>query len=89
MPTLANDVIKCQLEPLVPSDYYPILFTDAQWARLQESFPTGVCDWSGPGVGQQGAIGWQIYQDGPGGAPLGAPPVSEPRPRGQSTEETK
>ena len=25
-----------------------------QWATLQSTFPTGVCDWSKPGVGEQG-----------------------------------
>jgi hypothetical protein len=75
--SIATDVIKCQLKPLARSDYAPILFTDAQWAQLEEAFPTGVCDWSRPGVGQQGAVAWQTYQDGPGGEPLGAPPESE------------
>ncbi|HUF76206.1 MAG TPA: DUF6351 family protein [Longimicrobiales bacterium] len=48
---LTNDVLKCQLEPLDPSDYR-VVFTEAEWARLQRIFPTGVCDWSRPGVGQ-------------------------------------
>lgn len=48
---LTNDVLKCQLEPLDPGDYR-VVFTDAEWARLQRTFPTGVCDWSKPGVGQ-------------------------------------
>ena len=49
---LANDVLKCQLEPPDPSDYR-VVFTDAEWDRLQRIFPTGVCDWSKPGVGQE------------------------------------
>jgi hypothetical protein len=47
----AADVLKCQLEPLDPADY-SVAFSDAQWDRLGEVFPTGVCDWSEPGVGQ-------------------------------------
>jgi len=75
---IATDVVKCQLKPLVGSDYAPILFTDAEWTALQKAFPTGVCDWSQPGVSQQQTIAWQTYDDGPGGQPLGPPPVSEP-----------
>jgi hypothetical protein len=78
MPTLANDVIKCQLKPLMRSDFFPILFTDAQWTQLQSAFPSGVCDWTRPGVGQQRAVSWQTYQAGPGGQPLGPPPQSQP-----------
>ena len=74
---IATDVVKCQLKPLVRTDYATILFTDAQWAQLRQAFPTGVCDWTKPGVGQQGAVAWQTYTDGPGGRPLGAPPASE------------
>ena len=88
MPTLANDIVKCKLKPLRRSDYYPIVFTDTEWARLAEAFPTGVCDWSKPGVDQRGAVAWQTYEEGPGGQPLGEPPVSQPRPE-RSTESTK
>lgn len=49
--TLANDVIKCSLKPVDPSDYrQPI--TNRQYEVLLEVFPTGVCDWELPGVGQ-------------------------------------
>jgi hypothetical protein len=78
MPTLANDVIKCRLQPLRRSDYFPIQFSDAEWAQLQQTFPTGVCDWTQPGVGQQPGVAWQTYADGPGGRPLGPPPRSVP-----------
>ena len=73
---IAADIIKCRLKPLVRSDYAPILFTNSQWSQLQTAFPTGVCDWNKPGVGQQGAVAWQTYQGGPGGKPLGPPPAS-------------
>jgi hypothetical protein len=76
--SIAQDIIKCQLKSLVRSDYAPILFTDAQWAALVKAFPTGVCDWSKLGVGQQPTVAWQTYADGPGGRPLGPEPRSVP-----------
>ena len=39
-------------------------------------FPTGVCDWTKPGVEQVRADPWTTFADGPGGRPLGEPPVS-------------
>jgi hypothetical protein len=79
---IATDKQKCQLKPLVRSDYYPIAFTDEQWAALQKTYPTGVCDFSKAGVNQKGTIPWQTYQDdGNGGAviyggkPLGRAPA--------------
>ncbi|HRO60727.1 MAG TPA: DUF6351 family protein [Burkholderiaceae bacterium] len=58
---VASDIIKCQLKPLSAGDY-PVSFDSAQWARLQAVFPTGVCDWSKPGVEQQGLAGtWQVF----------------------------
>ena len=79
---IATDTNQCQLKPLQRSDYYPIGFTDDQWAQLEATFPTGVCDWSVPGVSQQDTIPWQTYQDADGnviygGRPLGAAPTSE------------
>lgn len=70
-----DDVMKCQLKPLRASDYSPVQFTDADWAKLQEAFPTGVCDWSKPGVEQQLTIPWMTYADGPGGKAMGEPPA--------------
>ena len=65
-----------QLKPLRRSDYLPVVFTDAQWAQLRAAFPTGVCDWSKPGVDQQATIPWMTYEDTVGGRPLGSPPSS-------------
>ena len=48
---LAADVLKCQLKPIDPKDYAARL-TAADLARLRHIFPTGVCDWSKPGVAQ-------------------------------------
>jgi len=49
---IAADIIKCQLKPARRNDY-AVAFNDAEWARLNAIFPTGVCDWSKPGVEQQ------------------------------------
>jgi hypothetical protein len=73
---LNEDIMKCQLKPLVPGDYTGITFTTGQWARLQAVFPGGVCDWSKSGVGQQDPVSPQTYKAGPGGQPLSAAPVS-------------
>lgn len=48
---LTNDIAKCQLKAINFADY-KVTFTDAQKARLKAIFPTGVCDFSKPGVGQ-------------------------------------
>ena len=73
---LAENILKCQLKPLVFSDYTGITFTAAQQTRLQTAFSTGVCDWTKPGVGQQAPISPQTYKAGPGGVPLPALPAS-------------
>ncbi|MFL5884625.1 MAG: DUF6351 family protein [Thermoleophilaceae bacterium] len=78
---IRTDILRCQLAPLRPEDYYPIQFTDAQWKQLEDAFPAGVCDWRKPGVSQQPTIPWQTYQDPSGnviygGRPLGAAPSS-------------
>jgi len=76
---LAENILKCQLKPLNSADYAPVLFSSAQWARLQATFPDGVCDWSEKGVGQQRAVSPLTFADGPGGKRLPPPPVSNPR----------
>jgi len=80
---LTTDANQCSLKPLRRTDYYPVSFTDAQWAQLQEAFPKGVCDYSRPGVDQVGTIPWLTYQSASGdviygGRPLGTPPRSVP-----------
>jgi hypothetical protein len=58
---VASDVIKCQLRPISLADY-PATPTALQVSRLQSVFPTGVCDWSKPGVQQQPLEGvWQFF----------------------------
>ena len=58
---LASTIFKCQLKPLNFADY-GVTFTAAQQARLQTTFPTGVCDWSKPGVDERPPLGvWLDY----------------------------
>jgi uncharacterized tannase-like protein DUF6351 len=73
-----HDIGKCQLKPLDPADYN-VTFSADQWTRLGSAFPTGVCDWSKPGVDKVPSIPWMTFADGPGelGHPLGDAPVSE------------
>ena len=79
---VATDQQKCQLKPLRQSDYYPVAFTEQQWTALQKAFPSGVCDFTKPGVEQQNTVPWQTYQSDPkgesviyGGKPLGVAPA--------------
>ena len=61
---LVDDIVKCQLKPLDRSDYdMPV--GDAEWARLEELFPEGVCDWSKPGVAQEPQIGMWLKAETP------------------------
>jgi Tannase-like family of unknown function (DUF6351) len=77
---LVENILKCQLKPLSAVDYGPsITFTPAQWARLQATFPDGVCDWERPGVGQRRAASPLTFADGPGGKRLPPAPASHPR----------
>ncbi len=46
---LENNVVKCALKPISPDDY-AVTFTADQRARLERSFPDGVCDWSRHGM---------------------------------------
>lgn len=77
---ITADIAMCRLKPLRRSDYYPIEFSAAQWQRLEQAFPTGVCDYSQPGVGQRDTIPWLTYQRPNGrvvygGKPLGSKPT--------------
>ncbi len=74
---LAEMILKCQLKPLNPAEYFPVVFTSAQWTRLEAAFPGGVCDWSQPGIGQQPAVSPLDFAQGPGGVPLPPAPISE------------
>jgi Tannase-like family of unknown function (DUF6351) len=79
----ASDINACTLKPLLRYQYPSGLFTDAQWDDLKKLFPTGVCNWSAPGIGQQHTVPWQTYQNADGlviygGRPLGPAPKSLP-----------
>jgi hypothetical protein len=47
----SEDVIKCSLRPL-DRDVDGDGLDEEQWARMETTFPDGVCDWSRPGVGE-------------------------------------
>lgn len=68
---ITDDVMKCQLKPLNRADDYgplgALTFTDGQWVQLQALFAEGVCDYSVPGVHQQGTIPWRDYRTVTGG----------------------
>jgi hypothetical protein len=48
---IEGSIIKCQLKFIDPRDY-AVHFTLQQWVKLFQIFPTGVCDYSKPGVEQ-------------------------------------
>ena len=74
--TIDDDVLKCQTKPMKRSTY-GVSFSDAQWVRLEATFPEGVCDWTKPGVGYEQAVPWLTFANGPGGVPLGPAPTSK------------
>lgn len=58
---LASTVLKCSLKPIDYGDY-DATFSQAQRDRLEAIFPSGVCDWSKPGVGEEAFAGtWQEF----------------------------
>jgi hypothetical protein len=58
---LAMAPLKCRLTPLDFRDY-PVTFTPQQQGQLRAAFPTGVCDYSRPGVGERPPLGaWLSY----------------------------
>jgi hypothetical protein len=81
---VTTDQEKCQLKPLRQSDYYPVTFSDQEWAELQKIFPTGVCDFSKPGVDQAPTTPWRTYQDASGGVIYGGQPLG-PAPANSGT----
>ncbi len=54
---LSASTLKCALKAIDPSDY-TVQFSPAEMARLQSIFPSGVCDWSKPGVNHVGVLPW-------------------------------
>jgi hypothetical protein len=61
--SVRSDIIKCQLKAVDAADYR-VPFTPAQWSKLGAIFSDGVCDWSKPGIEQQGLLGtWITFDD--------------------------
>ena len=58
---LTNNIIKCQLKPVTPSDYAPVVPTAQELAQIASIFPNGVCDFTRPGVGQQPTVPWKSW----------------------------
>lgn len=92
--SIAAAVAKCQVVAPTREDYADVEFTDEQWARLQSVFPDGVCDYSAPGVEQQGlagtwirfdADGWTVMPDPPTSVPIAADPDPELPPAWDAT----
>ena len=78
-----DDVLACELRPLREADFHGVQFTGAQWDALEETFPTGVCDYTQPDPHETTTVPWLTYQDADGqvihgGQPLGDPPTSQP-----------
>lgn len=62
----AGDILKCQLKPVTTADY-KVTYTAPELARLNAIFPSGVCDWSKPGVNQSLPDGvWLSFGQVPG-----------------------
>lgn len=62
---IQDDVVKCKLKPVDQADY-AVTFTPAQWVRLRTIFPSGVCDYSEPGFGQNHPISpWLSFGPAP------------------------
>lgn len=58
---LPMTTIKCRLKPLDFADY-KVTFTAEEKAQLRKAFPTGVCDYTRPGVSERPSKGvWQTY----------------------------
>jgi Tannase-like family of unknown function (DUF6351) len=74
---MADDVMKCQLQPL-NARLYSVEFTAAQWTQLKQAFPSGVCNFRRDSVGRVPSVSWLTFTNGPGGQPLGAAPRPHP-----------
>lgn len=78
-----DDVLACELKELRRADFHGVDFTEDQWQALEETFPTGVCDYTRPDPNYTQTVPWLTYQDPAGevihgGTPMGDPPASKP-----------
>ncbi|CAN5191334.1 DUF6351 family protein [soil metagenome] len=71
-----NDSGKCVLKPLKAADYGAIKFSAEQWASLNATFPTGVCDYAKPMVDFRMTTPWLTYSGEGKAQPLGPAPKS-------------
>ncbi|HEY2558105.1 MAG TPA: DUF6351 family protein [Caldimonas sp.] len=56
---LTDWILKCQLKAVDPADYPGV--TAGQVSQLQAVFPSGTCDYSKPGAGQQAVAQWSRW----------------------------
>jgi hypothetical protein len=61
---LKANAYKCHLKRIDPRDY-AVTFTPEEVARLQASFPGGVCDFSRRGVGYRPVVTWPSFGPSP------------------------
>jgi Tannase-like family of unknown function (DUF6351) len=81
---ISTDKQKCQLKPFSRSAYKTTIpFTEEELAKIESTFATGVCDFTKPGVSQQGTVPWQTHEDDSnggaviyGGTPMGPAPAN-------------
>ncbi|HEY1911145.1 MAG TPA: DUF6351 family protein [Vicinamibacterales bacterium] len=57
------NILKCQLKPVDAGEYAS--FTPAELQRLRATFPSGVCDFSKPGVNQTRTVPWASFGPAP------------------------
>jgi len=62
---ITADIVKCQLRPIDQADY-GVSFAAEEMARLRQTFPTGVCDWSKPSIEYQELAGTWLRFGPPG-----------------------
>ncbi|RSZ28751.1 hypothetical protein EJO66_31330 [Variovorax beijingensis] len=61
-----GDILKCQLKPVNAAEYR-VSFTPVELDRLNAIFPSGVCDWSKPGLNQvKPDADWLVFGEVPG-----------------------
>ena len=64
-----GDQVQCQLRPFNRNDNYGLgnlVWQEADWQALEQTFATGVCDWSKRPLEWQPTIPWLTYQDDKG-----------------------
>ncbi|MBU0539323.1 MAG: hypothetical protein KKF24_00230 [Gammaproteobacteria bacterium] len=69
-----GDQVQCQLKPFSRVDNYGlgnIIWQEADWQKLEQTFATGVCDWSKKPLAWQPTIPWLTYQDDLGDVIIG------------------